>query len=226
MAASSHRRSPPLLGLGLGLGLLSLATATGLGQGATAILQLQLSATACALACALIAGLGAIALLRGGGVGWEAGLQVSSQLAVGHCALLLILAALFSRPTWGRWWIWDPLLSTAAVGMVSFSAIHLLRAAVRDPERRTRWTAVTTLLAVLNLPLTSGTLVWRATTPGWSTPTITSALAPGLTSPGLTSPGLTSLLHTTAFVLCTLGLAGLLLDQARAQAEAEAPEPL
>lgn len=205
-----------LASLGLGLGLLALATATSTGEGPGAILQLQLAATACAAAAALAAGVGAVALLRGAGGGIESGLQVASQLAVGHCALLLVLAALFSRPTWGLWWIWDPLLSTAAVGMISFSAVHNLRQSVMDPQRRTRWSAVAALLAVLNLPLTFGALAWRATTEDWASHTLTGALQ-------LSGA---SVLHGAAFALCTLGLADRMWALAEARARADAPEPL
>jgi len=75
-------------------------------------------------------------------------------------ALLLILGSIWAKPTWGVWWTWDPRLTSATVMLITFVGVLLLRQAVRDPDRRATWSAVATILAFVNVPVTYMSVKW------------------------------------------------------------------
>ena len=86
--------------------------------------------------------------------------EATVEVGVVLNALLLALGSIWAKPTWGVWWTWDPRLTSATVMMLTFVGVLMLRQAVRDPERKATWTAVTTVLAFVNVPITYYSVRW------------------------------------------------------------------
>ncbi len=87
----------------------------------------------------------------------------SAEAGVVLNALLLATGSLFARPTWGVWWTWDPRLTSSAVMWLTFVGVLLLRSVVHDPERRATWSAVSTVMAYVNIPITYFSVqMWRS----------------------------------------------------------------
>lgn len=86
--------------------------------------------------------------------------EASVETGVMLNALLLLLGSLWARPTWGIWWTWDPRLTSATVMLITFVGVLMLRSAVVDPDRRATWSAVTTILAFVNVPVTYFSVRW------------------------------------------------------------------
>lgn len=87
----------------------------------------------------------------------------SAEAGVVLNALLLATGSLFARPTWGVWWTWDPRLTSSAVMWLTFVGVLLLRSVVHDPERRATWSAVSTVMAYVNIPVTYFSVqMWRS----------------------------------------------------------------
>lgn len=74
--------------------------------------------------------------------------------------LLLVLGSIFARPTWGVWWDWDPRLTASAIMLLTFVSVLVLRSMVDDHRRRALWTAVTTVVAYINIPITYFSVRW------------------------------------------------------------------
>ena len=74
--------------------------------------------------------------------------------------LLLLLGSIFARPTWGVWWDWDPRLTASAIMLLTFVSVLVLRSMVEDEQRRSLWTAVTTVVAYINIPITYFSVRW------------------------------------------------------------------
>ncbi|HKR64864.1 MAG TPA: cytochrome c biogenesis protein CcsA [Thermoanaerobaculia bacterium] len=102
----------------------------------------------------------AIAFLFRNDVKWdarvEAGLEVSTLLAF----LLCTQGSIWAKPTWGVWWDWDPRLTSVAVLLFAFLGIIALRQFVEDPQRRAVWSAVTTIIASVDLPIVYFSVKW------------------------------------------------------------------
>ena len=87
---------------------------------------------------------------------------VESTVEVGVVlnVLLLVLGSIWAKPTWGVWWTWDPRLTSATMMLITFVGVIMLRQATRDPDRRATWSAVATVLAFVNVPITYYSVRW------------------------------------------------------------------
>ena len=86
----------------------------------------------------------------------EAAIEVGVMMNV----LLLMLGSIWGKPTWGVWWTWDPRLTSATVMLLTFVGVILLRQATQSPEKRATWSAVATVLAFVNVPVTYMSVKW------------------------------------------------------------------
>lgn len=102
----------------------------------------------------------AVGWLWRGTWGWDALVESATEVGVVMGALLLALGSIWARPTWGVWWDWDPRLTTAAVMVLSFSALMALRGFVDDPEKRATWTAVAAIVAYVDVPIVYFSVRW------------------------------------------------------------------
>ena len=84
---------------------------------------------------------------------WDATTTAAVEVGVMLNVLLLVTGMLFARPTWGVWWTWDVRLTFSLIALILFATILALRAFVEEPRRRATWTAVTTIIAFVDIPL-------------------------------------------------------------------------
>lgn len=124
------------------------------------ILYVHVPAAWIALICFLVAFVCAVVVLWTGKRAWDSAMESACEVGAVEGVLLLALGAIFGRPTWGVWWSWDPRLTSSAVLVLSFVGVLLLRGMVRDPERRATWSAVVTMVAAVNVPITYYSVKW------------------------------------------------------------------
>ncbi|TCT05023.1 heme ABC transporter permease [Aquabacter spiritensis] len=74
--------------------------------------------------------------------------------------LCLVTGALWGRPMWGTYWVWDARLTSVLVLLLLYLGLIALRAAVDDPGRAGRAAAVLTLVGVVNLPIVKFSVDW------------------------------------------------------------------
>lgn len=84
---------------------------------------------------------------------WDALTTGALETGVVLNVLMLGTGMLFARPTWGIWWTWDVRLTFSLLALVLFCGVLALRNFVEDPDRRAVWTAVTTIVAYVDIPL-------------------------------------------------------------------------
>lgn len=68
--------------------------------------------------------------------------------------LLLIQGSIWAKPTWDRWWIWEPRLTASAVMFLTFVGVWLLRAVLPQGSGRAIISSIVTVLAWVNIPIT------------------------------------------------------------------------
>lgn len=105
------------------------------------------------LLCYTAALVGAVGMLWDGRRGWEAMLEATVEVGLLLNVMLLIQGSIWARPTWGVWWTWDARLTTAAIMAVFFATVLVLRNVIDAPERRSRATAVATIVAYVDVIL-------------------------------------------------------------------------
>ena len=91
---------------------------------------------------------------------WDSRLEAGMEIGVVLSILLCVQGAIWAKPTWGVWWDWDPRLTTTAVMVFAFGAILALRSSVTDPARRAVWTAVSCIVAFVDVPVVYLSVKW------------------------------------------------------------------
>src|SRR5262245_16523567 len=106
---------------------------------------------------------------------WAAvGLALNTRLAfmMAHAlaptgALFAFLAlwtgAIWGKPTWGTWWVWDARLTSELILLFLYLGYVALNAAIDDPRRADRACAVLALAGAVNVP------VYYYSLQGWNT---------------------------------------------------------
>jgi heme exporter protein C len=74
--------------------------------------------------------------------------------------LSLWTGALWGRPTWGTYWVWDARLTSELVLFFLYLGFMALQAAIDDPRRADKAGAVLALVGVVNVPIIYFSVQW------------------------------------------------------------------
>ena len=72
----------------------------------------------------------------------------------------LVTGAIWGKPTWGTWWVWDARLTSTLVLMFLYIGIMALRSAMENRESAGRASAILALVGVVNLPIIKYSVDW------------------------------------------------------------------
>ena len=68
--------------------------------------------------------------------------------------------ALWGKPTWGAWWVWDARLTSELILLFLYIGFITLEAAIEDPRRADRACAVLAIVGVVNIPIIYYSVRW------------------------------------------------------------------
>ena len=85
---------------------------------------------------------------------WDHIALSSVEIGVVFTFINIVTGSIWARPIWNTWWTWDPRLVTATIMLLAYIAYLLLRQGIDDPEKRARFGAVYSLVAIWSVPLT------------------------------------------------------------------------
>jgi len=74
--------------------------------------------------------------------------------------LALWTGALWGKPTWGAYWVWDARLTSFLILLFLYFGFISLRAAIDDPQRASRASALLALVGVINVPIIYFSVKW------------------------------------------------------------------
>ena len=121
-----------------------------------------------------------LALAFWAGVGLVMNTRLSSMMATALAptgALFTFLAlwtgALWGKPTWGAWWVWDARLTSELILLFLYIGFMALQSAIDDPRRADRAGAVLALAGVTNIPVIYFSVQW------WNTLHQGASVSPG-----------------------------------------------
>jgi heme exporter protein C len=75
-------------------------------------------------------------------------------------AIALWTGAVWGKPTWGTYWVWDARLTSTLILLFLYIGYMALVAAIEDPERGDRAGALLLLVGVVNVPIIYFSVVW------------------------------------------------------------------
>jgi heme exporter protein C len=101
------------------------------------------------------------------GLGLVMNTRLSSMMATAlaptgamFTALALWSGALWGKPTWGAWWVWDARLTSELILLFLYVGFMALQASIDDARRADRAGAVLALVGVINIPVIYFSVQW------------------------------------------------------------------
>ena len=74
--------------------------------------------------------------------------------------LSLLTGALWGKPMWGAWWVWDARLTSELILLFLYLGFMALQAAIDDPRRADKAGAVLALVGAVNVPIIYFSVRW------------------------------------------------------------------
>ncbi len=74
--------------------------------------------------------------------------------------LALWTGALWGKPMWGTWWVWDARLTSELILFFLYVGVMALTAAIDDSRRADRASGVLALVGVINVPIIYFSVTW------------------------------------------------------------------
>ena len=74
--------------------------------------------------------------------------------------LSLLTGALWGKPMWGAWWVWDARLTSELILLFLYLGFMALQAAIDDPRRADKAAAVLAIVGVINVPIIYFSVKW------------------------------------------------------------------
>ena len=86
--------------------------------------------------------------------------KAAAPIGAAFCLLSLVTGALWGRPMWGTYWVWDARLTSVLVLFLIYLGILALWRAIEDPGQAGRAVAILTLVGFLNVPIIKFSVDW------------------------------------------------------------------
>jgi len=90
----------------------------------------------------------------------DAAAEAAAPLGAAFTFLALVTGALWGRPMWGAWWVWDARLTSVLVLFLFYIAYIALRASLDDEAKAARAGAILALVGLVNLPIVHWSVNW------------------------------------------------------------------
>lgn len=74
--------------------------------------------------------------------------------------IALWTGALWGKPMWGTWWVWDARLTSELILLFLYIGFISLQAAIDDPRRADKAGAIIALVGVVNIPIIYFSVQW------------------------------------------------------------------
>ncbi len=74
--------------------------------------------------------------------------------------VVLVTGPIWGRSAWGKWWVWEPRLTSALILWLMYSAYFLLRLFSRHEARAARIAAVVAIIAFFDVPIVHKAIEW------------------------------------------------------------------
>lgn len=90
----------------------------------------------------------------------DVALQQAAPIGAWMCALALVTGAIWGKPTWGAWWVWDARLTAMLILLFLYVGIIALGQAITNRDSAARACAVLALVGVVNIPIIKYSVEW------------------------------------------------------------------
>jgi heme exporter protein C len=86
--------------------------------------------------------------------------KAAAPIGAAFTLICLVTGALWGRPMWGAYWVWDARLTSMLVLFLMYCGILALWRTIEEPSRAGRAVSILTLIGVVNLPVIKFSVDW------------------------------------------------------------------
>ena len=87
-------------------------------------------------------------------------LQSAVTMGAWFTFLALFTGAVWGKPMWGTWWIWDARLTSVLILLFIYLGILALRSAIDNQALADKSCAILTLVGLVNIPIIHYSVIW------------------------------------------------------------------
>lgn len=103
---------------------------------------------------------------------WAA--QAIAPVGSAFCVIALATGAIWGKPTWGTYWVWDARLTSMLILLFLYTGVMALQHAIEHGAMRHKAAAILALLGTVNIPIIKYSVEWWNTLHQPATLTLTS----------------------------------------------------
>lgn len=108
----------------------------------------------------------------------EAFVAAAAPIGASFTLLALLSGAIWGKPMWGAWWVWDARLTSELILLFLYLGVIALRNAIEEPRTAARAASLLAIVGVVNVPIIHYSVQW------WNTlhqgPTVTRFDSPAI----------------------------------------------
>jgi heme exporter protein C len=147
------------IALGAYLALVSTPPDANMGN-AVRLLYLHVPVVTVAYTAASLVTVASVMFLWKKSMWWDVTAAASAELAFLFTCLTLVSGAIWGKPTWGTYWVWDPRLTATAMLALLLLGYLAVRRLPGQPSSRAKRAAIVGLLVLPNVFLDNRAVTW------------------------------------------------------------------
>jgi heme exporter protein C len=89
--------------------------------------------------------------------------KAAAPIGAAFTLICLVTGALWGKPMWGTYWVWDARLTSMLLLLLFYGSIIALWQTIEEPSRAARSVSILTLVGAVNLPIVKFSVDWWAT---------------------------------------------------------------
>ncbi len=89
--------------------------------------------------------------------------RVIAPIGASFCLIALLTGAIWGKPTWGTWWVWDARLTSMLMLLFLYFGVMALQQAMESEEAAYKAGAILALVGVVNIPIIKYSVEWWKT---------------------------------------------------------------
>lgn len=90
----------------------------------------------------------------------ELALVASAPIGAAFTLIALITGAIWGKPMWGAWWVWDARLTSELILLFIYIGIFVLYDAIEDKRQAGKAVSLMTLVGLVNIPIIHYSVIW------------------------------------------------------------------
>lgn len=86
--------------------------------------------------------------------------KAAAPLGATFTFLCLLTGAIWGKPTWGTWWVWDARLTSMFILFLMYLGLIVVWQTMEDPSQASKSASILTLVGAINLPIIKFSVNW------------------------------------------------------------------